>query len=62
MDSTGALVARSLVNRHNPSFGSRSSRGYATLVNEGMIVDMVKVVRKAELIQRENLMKVRDGG
>ena len=59
MGSTGALVARFLVNRHMPSFGSRGSGSDATLAIEGMIEDMVEVVRKAELVNGENLM-VRD--
>ena len=50
MGSTGALVARSLVNRHKPLFGSRGSGGEATLVSEGMIEDMVEIVRKIELV------------
>ena len=64
--STGALIASSLVNRHKPSFGSRGSGGDTTLVGEGMLggfemVDMVEAVRKAEIVKRENLMRVRDG-
>ena len=63
--STGALIASSLVNRHKPSFGSRGSGGDTTLVGEGMLggfemVDMVEAVRKAEIVKRENLMRVRD--
>ena len=66
--STGALVASSLVNRHKPSFGSRGSGGDTTLVGEGMLggfemVDMVEAYgrqRKAEIVKRENLMRVRD--
>ena len=51
MGSTGALVARFLVNRHKPSLGSRGSGGEATLASEGMIEDMVEVVRKAEMVK-----------
>ena len=64
--STGALVASSLVNRHKPSFGSRGSGDDTTLVGEGMLggdemIDMVEAVKKAEIVKRENMMRVRDG-
>ena len=62
MGSTGALVARFLVNRHKPSFGSRGSGSDATLAIEEMTEDMVEAVRKAEIVKRENLMRARDEG